>query len=60
MLFLSENLIFGILLIPSVIALKYRPVPPTSIGTLSFLTILLIFSAASLSHFPVEKTAPED
>ena len=36
------------------------PVPPTNIGVLFFLTIRLILSAASLSHFPVEKTAPED
>ena len=47
--------IFGILLIPLVIVLKYKPVPPTTIGIFFFLIQRLIFLFASFNQSPAEK-----
>ena len=46
--------ILGILTKPSVRALKYKPVPPTTMGTFFLLLISLIFFNISFSHSPVE------
>ena len=45
----------GILLIPLVIVLKYKPVPPTIIGSFLFFKQSFIFFLASLSQSPAEK-----
>ena len=47
--------IFGILTKPSVKALKYRPVPPTSIGVFLIFLQYEIFLLTNLTQSPVEK-----
>ena len=54
-LFLVLRSISGILLIPLVIVLKYRPVPPTIIGIFFFFKQRLIFFFTSCNQFPAEK-----
>ena len=46
---------FGILLIPLVIVLKYKPVPPTTIGTLFFLRQASIIILVCFNQSPAEK-----
>ena len=45
----------GILLIPLVIVLKYRPVPPTIIGIFFLFKQIFIFFFASFNQSPAEK-----
>ena len=54
-LFLVFLSIFGILLIPFVIVLKYKPVPPTMIGIFFSFWHLSIFFFTSFNQSPAEK-----